>query len=213
MSTDDKEKKGFSVDAGGDGSVVNITGGIREDHQYVTHEQNDSHDIHDSHNTTYVLNGNQSLKDLTLDERKRKYRDTCRKLMQNGMVSKEVRRKLDERALELDLDEAEKRELEQQVKSALQVQGAAGLSWSDKATLDLVIHLVNSNSSNLTDQLVNMEVLADKTEVDEVYIITIISCWPCTDRNSSSNAMNRARAIVTGSRSGPLWHIDVAETL
>ena len=169
MSTDDKEKKGFSVDAGGDGSVVNITGGIREDHQYVTHEQNDSHDIHDSHNTTYVLNGNQSLKDLTLDERKRKYRDTCRKLMQNGMVSKEVRRKLDERALELDLDEAEKRELEQQVKSALQGQGAAGLSWSDKATLDLVIHLVNSNSPNLTDQLVNMEVLADKTEVDEVH--------------------------------------------
>ena len=169
MSTDDKEKKGFSVDAGGDGSVVNITGGIREDHQHVTHEQNDSHDIHDSHNTTYVLNGNQSLKDLTLDERKRKYRDTCRKLMQNGMVSKEVRRKLDERALELDLDEAEKRELEQQVKSALQGQGAAGLSWGDKATLDLVIHLVNSNSPNLTDQLVNMEVLADKTEVDEVH--------------------------------------------
>ena len=169
MSTDDKEKKGFSVDAGGDGSVVNITGGIREDHQHVTHEQNDSHDIHDSHNTTYVLNGNQSLKDLTLDERKRKYRDMCRKLMQNGMVSKEVRRKLDERALELDLDEEEKRELEQQVKSTLQGQGAAGLSWSDKATLDLVIHLVNSNSPNLTDQLVNMEVLADKTEVDEVH--------------------------------------------
>ena len=127
--------------------------------------KNETHNV-DSHNVTYVLNG-KAADEMTRGDRKSAYREYCWVRMVNGVVSRQLRGELDTKAAELELSDADKREVEFSVKTAIQSKEAKGLSQVDRMTLSFAARQIALDNGNVMENLPKLEALCD-TDDDEV---------------------------------------------
>lgn len=153
---DTPSKSSSSKEYGGDGISVSRV-------------MNDSHDTISNNNTTIVING-KSLEDLSLKERKASYRKFCTGIIENGMITPAVRKKLDVYALELELSLEEKREIERFVK----MHGSAPvheLNAFDRDNFDIIKENIAGNQGNINDMLAKLEAMSsyDNDEVQYYY--------------------------------------------
>ena len=131
----------------------------------VSRVMNDSHDTISNNNTTIVLNG-KSLEDLTQKERKASYRKFCSDVIENGIISSTIRKKLDLYALEIEISPEDAREIEKFVKK--QSSGASyELNAFDRDNLDIIKANLVANEGNINDMLAKLEAMStyDNDEV------------------------------------------------
>lgn len=148
---------------------------IKSDGITVSRVMNDSHDTISNNNTTIVLNG-KSLEDLTIKERKAAYRKYCTEKIKNGIISSDLRRALDEYALELDLSSEERKEVERMVKKH-SAQTAFDLNPLDQENLEIIKAAVSNNKIRISDVLPKLEAMSVSGN-DEVlfYHSMLLSC-------------------------------------
>lgn len=127
--------------------------------------KNETHNV-DSHNVTYVLNG-KAVDDMSRGDRKSAYREFCRKLMVNGVISRRLRGELDMKASELELSDTDKREVESSVRTSVQSKEAKALSQVDRMTLSFAARQIAMDNDNVMENLPKLEALCD-TDDDEV---------------------------------------------
>lgn len=127
--------------------------------------KNETHNV-DSHNVTYVLNG-KAADDMSRGDRKADYREFCRKRMVSGVVSRQLRGELDAKAAELELSDADKKEVEFSVKAAVQSKETKELSQVDRMTLSFAARQIALDNGNAMENLPKLEALCD-TDDDEV---------------------------------------------
>lgn len=135
----------------------------------VSRVMNDSHDTISNNNTTIVLNG-KSLEDLTLKERKASYRKFCSDVIENGIISPSVRKKLDVYALEMGLSQEDTREIEKLVKKHTS-SSSYELNAFDRDNLDFIKENIAANQGNINDMLAKLEAMStyDNDEVHFYY--------------------------------------------
>ena len=127
--------------------------------------KNETHNV-DSHNVTYVLNG-KAADDMSRGDRKSAYREFCRKLMVNGVISRRLRGELDMKASELELSDADKKEVESSVRTSVQSKEVNALSQVDRMTLNFAARQIAMDNDNVMWNLPKLEALCD-TDDDEV---------------------------------------------
>lgn len=127
--------------------------------------KNETHNI-DSHNVTYVLNG-KAVEEMTRGDKKSAYREYCRSRMVNGVVTRQLRGELDTKAAELELSDADKKEVESSVKTTIQSKEAKGLNQVDRMTLSFAARQIAMDHDNVMENLPKLEALCD-TDDDEV---------------------------------------------
>lgn len=146
-----------------------------EVHHTETHESvvnsvanTDSHDVVSNH-ITYVLNG-QAAKDLTLKDKKSAYRKLCVDAFASGILSSSARKRLDDAAWELELPEAEKKEIEDAVRN----QSSFSLSPIDRNNLEMIVSKVESNDTRVFSLLPKLEAIADSGDENVQYYLNLL---------------------------------------
>lgn len=138
----------------------------------VNHLNSDSHDTNNSHNTINSNNSNvtnvyygKSADEQSLAERKIQYRDFCRQVIRDGIISRQERKHLDDLAIKLSLEDAVKRSIEEDILKDASTTDM--LTPADQMMLDMAIKQMEKNNPNVKDQLPKLEALAEKVEQDE----------------------------------------------
>lgn len=158
---DSPSKSSSKKEFGGDGiSVSRVT--------------NDSHDTISNNNTTIVLNG-KSLEDLTLKERKASYRKYCADLIENGIITPAVRKKLDVYSMELDLTQEDTREIEKFVKKHSSASSYE-LNAFDRDNLDIIKANIAANQGNINDMLAKLEAMSSYDNDEVQFYYNMLQC-------------------------------------
>ena len=140
----------------------------------VSRVMNDSHDTISNNNTTIVLNG-KSLEDLTLKERKVSYRKFCTDVIENGIITPAVRKKLDMYALELDLSQEDAREIERFVKKHSSDAGYE-LNAFDRDNIDIIKANIAANQGNINDMLAKLEAMSSYDNDEVQFYYNMLQC-------------------------------------
>lgn len=177
-TTDNDKKNGSSPLVQGDANAISELNNTVDSHNTDSHDTNntnsnnvsaDSHDTithnSDSHDITYVIHGG-SVDELSLGERKAKYREFCKQKIKTGITSKQTRIELDQYAAELSLNETDAYAIEDFVKKTII---SDTFSSVDQMKLDFAIKQITNNSPNVKEQLPKLEALAETTEQAEVH--------------------------------------------
>lgn len=158
---------------------------IQGDGISVSRVMNDSHDTI-SNNTTIVLQG-QSIGDLTLAERKTEYRNFCVQQIKNGIIPPEVRRKLNERAFNLELDDNLRRDIEQQViKSSMSEEYS--LNSIDLENLEIIKQAIADNRINIPQMLPKLEAMFASQESEVLFYYYLLTT--CSSASSMVKKYN-----------------------
>lgn len=123
----------------------------------------DSHDVINKVTNVYV---GKSKDEQTLPERLTEYRKFCYSKMRSGIVSAKLRNELDEFAVELNLDEEQKKEVELSVKKSRLLSTRETLSKAEMVDLENTINKIWQNSQPLNVIKENLAPFAD-SESDE----------------------------------------------
>lgn len=134
----------------------------------VSRVSNDSHDTISNNNTTYVFNGG-SINDLTLKDRKTEYRKFCTEHIKNGIITIELRRELDKFAIELDLSNDARKEIERSVRDSSS-KSSYELSTFDYDNLEIIKTAITNNKVRLNDAIPKLEAMSS-CDNDEVHYI------------------------------------------
>lgn len=175
---------------------------IRGDHSSIAvkdlHNNVDNHtDSHDiitnstNHNTvdnssTVIYNGAAASEKL-LSQRREEYRAFCRKNIISGVISRNTRLELNEKASALSLDSTVASEIEQSVLSSLE---AGCLSSTDRITLDIAIEALSNNSGR--DILEKLVALADRSEDEEVQFYSNLALAVYEPRRCVTRYVNKS---------------------
>lgn len=146
---------------------------------HVSRTNNDSHNVVDSHDTIHKITNvyvGKSGDELSLAERKEKYRLFCLGKLDSGIISPKLRRELDDFASEIALPGELRSEIEHQVKEA-RLASRAELSDTDLMTLEYVSGQIRQNTGSLRSFRTKLEPLAN-SESDEAqfyyYLVTAL---------------------------------------
>ena len=146
---------------------------------HVSRTNNDSHNVVDSHDTVHNITNvyvGKSGDELSLAERKEKYRQFCLGKLDSGIISAKLRRELDNFAAGIALPEEQRSEVEHQVKEA-RIASRTELSDADLITLEYVSGQIRQNSGSLRSFRSKLEPLAN-SESDEAqfyyYMVTAL---------------------------------------
>lgn len=172
---EDKEHKSAPY-AVGDGNALDV------------HNTSDSHDVNnvdarayiDSHNVTNVY-VDRTPEDLTINERKRKYRDVCNSLIHDGIIDKDVRNQLNEVVEKLSLGIDDARKIENEVKRLK--SASLYLSGADQSMFDYIVAQLESDQPNIQDCFFKLEALAKRVEQEDVqfyYYLLLAAQEPAT---------------------------------
>ena len=131
----------------------------------VINEDARSYDYSDSHNVTTVYVG-MSPEDLTLSERKSKYREICKRLIRDGLIDKDIRKQLNEAIEKLSLDRNEARTIENEIKDTMGT--SQYLNSADRHVFEYVLKELDGCNANLQESLYTLGRLAKRVEQEEV---------------------------------------------
>lgn len=134
----------------------------------VSRVSNDSHDTISNNSTTYVFNG-RSIDDLTLKDRKAEYRKFCTEHIKNGIITLELRRELDKIAIDLDLSNDARKEIERSVRDTCS-KSSYELSALDYDNLEIIKTAIANNKVRINDAIPKLEAMS-MCENDEVHFI------------------------------------------